>query len=52
MLWESLEEKQASLRKAGYGLEIAPKERIESVYDGPKEMDLMQCKTDSCAVPH
>ena len=38
----------ARLRKAGYGLVIAPKDWVESVYDGMKEMGLMQCKTDPC----
>ena len=40
--------KPARLRKAGYGLVIAPKEWIESVYDGMNEMGLVQCKTDPC----
>ena len=44
--------KPASLRKAGYDLVIAPKERVESAYDRPKEMDLMQCKTDSYVWNH
>ena len=41
--------KPARLRKTGYGLVIAPKELVESVCDGWKEMDLVQCKTDPCA---
>ena len=40
--------KQARLRKARYGLVIAPKEWVESVYDGLKEMDFVQCMTDPC----
>ena len=40
--------KQARLRKARYGLVIAPKEWVESVFDGLKEMDFVQCMTDPC----
>ena len=39
---------QARLRKARYGLVIAAKEWVESVYDGLKEMDFVQCMTDPC----
>ena len=38
----------ARLRKAGYGLVIAPKEWVESVYAGLREMGLVQCKTEPC----
>ena len=38
----------ARLRKAGYGLVIAPKEWVESVCDGMKELGLVPCKTDPC----
>ena len=38
----------ADARKAGYGLVIAPKEWVESVYEGLREMGLVQCKTDPC----
>ena len=38
----------ARLRKAGYGLVIAPKEWVESVYAGLREMGLEQCKTEPC----
>ena len=31
--------KLARLRKSGYGLVIAPKEWVETVYDGVKEME-------------
>ena len=40
--------KPARLRKAGDGLAIAPKEWVEFLCDGLKEMDLVQCKTDPC----
>ena len=40
--------KPAKLRNAGYGLVTAPKEWVESVCDGMKEMGLVQCKTDPC----
>ena len=40
--------KPARLRKAGYGLVIAPKEWVESVYEELREMGLVQCKTDPC----
>ena len=40
--------KPARLRKAGYGLVIAPKEWVESVNEGLREMGLVQCKTDAC----
>ena len=40
--------KTGRLREACYGLVIAPKEWVESVYDGMKQMGLVQCKTDSC----
>ena len=42
------EGRPARLRKASYGLVIAPKEWVESVYDGMKDMGLVQCKTDPC----
>ena len=35
-----------------YGLVTAPKEWVESVYDGMKEMGLRQCKTDPCVWKH
>ena len=40
--------KPARLRKAGNGLVIAPKEWVESMYDGMKDMGLVQYKTDPC----
>ena len=38
----------ARLRKAGYGLVMAPKEWVESVYDGMKGMGWVHCKTGLC----
>ena len=46
--WGITRGKPARLRKAGYGLVVAPKEWVESVYEGLREMGLMQCKTDPC----
>ena len=40
--------KPARLLKAGDGLVIAPKEWVESVYDGMKEMALVQCEPAPC----
>ena len=34
--------------KAGYGLVIAPKEWVESLYEGLRELGLVQCKVDPC----
>ena len=36
------------MRKVAYGLVTAPKEWVESVHDGMKEMGLVQCRTDPC----
>ena len=40
--------KPARLRKAGYGLVIASKEWVESVYDGMKDMGLVHYNRDLC----
>ena len=40
--------KPARLRKAGYGLVKAPREWVEWVCEGMKEMGLQQCNTDPC----
>ena len=37
--------KPARLRKAGCGLVKAPREWVESVYEGMEEMGLQQCNT-------
>ena len=38
----------ARLRKAGYGLVIAPKAWVESVCDGVKELGLVPCNRSVC----
>ena len=45
---EQQAEKYVVPAKAGCGLAIAPKEWVESVYDGMNEVGSVQCKTDPC----